>query len=86
VESLNQGTPVIASLGTPWSILEEYHCGIHCSNDPLELGKAIDNVLNLEKEEYSLWRNNSTRLVDDNFNVSSQIYQWVELYKKRYEN
>src|SRR5690606_14618798 len=27
LESLNQGTPVVASLGTPWDILENKKCG-----------------------------------------------------------
>lgn len=82
VESLNQGTPVIASKGTPWEILEEYNAGLHVSNEPHELAKAIDFLLKLDKEEYKQMRLNSCKLVDDNFKVDSQIHKWITLYKK----
>lgn len=81
VEALNQGTPVIASLGTPWQILEEYNAGLHVSNDPETLSKAIDFLLNLEKEKYQQMRMNSYKLVDENFKVDSQIYKWIDTYK-----
>lgn len=81
VESLNQGTPVIASKGTPWGILEEYKAGLHVSNEPQELAKAIDTLLRSDKEEYKQMRLNSYKLVDENFKVDTQIHKWIEIYK-----
>ena len=41
VESLSQGTPVIASTGTPWKILEKYHAGYWIKNNPENIAKKI---------------------------------------------
>jgi glycosyltransferase involved in cell wall biosynthesis len=81
VESLNQGTPVIASKGTPWEILEKYNAGFHVSNEPEELAKAIDKMLLMNKEEYKQMRLNSCNLVDENFKIDTQIYKWIALYE-----
>lgn len=81
VEALNQGTPVIASKGTPWQILEEYNAGLHVSNDPETLSKAIDSLLLLDTQKYQQMRINSYKLVDENFKVDSQIYKWIDVYK-----
>ncbi len=82
VESLNQGTPVIASLGTPWKELVDYKCGFHVSNDPHELAKSIDEIISLSSDEYSEWRDNAKKLVDDNYNIDTQIYKWIDFYKR----
>jgi glycosyltransferase involved in cell wall biosynthesis len=81
VEALNQGTPVIASKGTPWKILEDYNAGLHVSNDPKTLSKAIDTILLLEKKEYQQMRINSCKLVDENFKVDSHMHKWMNIYK-----
>lgn len=81
VEALNQGTPVIASLGTPWKILNEYNAGLHVSNQPETLAASIDSLLLLNKEEYERMRLNSYKLIDENFNINSQIYKWIYIYK-----
>ncbi|MEM0519054.1 glycosyltransferase [Aequorivita flava] len=81
VEALNQGTPVIASQGTPWQILEEYNAGFHVSNDPETLAKALDSLLLIEPDKYQQMRINSCKLVDENFKVDSQIYKWIDVYK-----
>lgn len=80
IEALNQGTPVIASKGTPWSILEKFNCGYHVENSPSELAKAIDEILSLNNEEYEELRVNSKKLVDENYNIDTQIVQWIEVY------
>lgn len=80
VESLNQGTPVIASLGTPWGVLEEYECGKHVSNEPRSLANSIDWILSKSESEYFEMRANSVKLIDEKFNVSTQIITWVKKY------
>ena len=79
VESLNQGTPVIASLGTPWELLAQYDCGSHCSNDPLVLAQNIDSFLN-KKEEYIMKRENAIALINEKFNIETQIFNWIDAY------
>jgi glycosyltransferase involved in cell wall biosynthesis len=44
VESLAHGVPVVASLGTPWSRLEEMGCGLWVSNEEDQLAAAIDRI------------------------------------------
>ncbi len=82
LESLNQGTPVIASMGTPWSILEKSGCGFHISNDPNIIASNIDKIINFSSDEYSRYRQNAVKLIDNNFNITTQIPQWI----KQYEN
>lgn len=87
LEALNQGTPVIASNGTPWGILERFNAGYHVSNKPVELAKAIERIMNLEKKEYELMRLNSVKIVDENYNVNTQINKWINIYEEiLYEN
>lgn len=81
VESLNQGTPVISSLGTPWSILEKYNAGFHVSNEPNILSKTIDSLLSLNQDMYQQMRLNSCKLVDENFRIDLQIDKWIDTYK-----
>ena len=59
VESLSQGTPVIASTGTPWQILQKYKAGYWISNSPEKIAEILDDVLILSKQEYNLMRLNS---------------------------
>lgn len=82
LESLNQGTPVIASLGTPWAILEDYKCGLHVSNSIEELAFALNEILSKSKEEYLNMRKNATCLIDDNYNIEKQIIKWVKKYEE----
>jgi len=82
VEALNQKTPVLASLGTPWAILEEYGCGFHTSNSPENLAQYIDKIITMDKTVYETYRDNTAILVDDKFNISTQITTWTKIYKQ----
>jgi glycosyltransferase involved in cell wall biosynthesis len=81
LESLNQGTPVITSKGTPWSILEEFNCGYSISNEPCIIAKIIDLSIDLEEDQYLKMRKNAIQLVEDKFNINSQIFRWLIQYK-----
>src|SRR5690606_13297953 len=50
IEAMNHGTPVIASKGTPWSILEAWKCGYHIKNSPEEIAESLDKLISLDKE------------------------------------
>lgn len=81
VEALNQSTPVLASKGTPWNILEVNQCGYHVNNNPQELAKTIDKYLLLNDFEKELLRKRAVQLIDNEFNVNTQIDNWINIYK-----
>jgi glycosyltransferase involved in cell wall biosynthesis len=80
LESLAQGTPVVASKGTPWTILEEYEAGFWVNNDTNSLSTVLDKILNMRKEEYLKYRSNSYSLAKDKFDIEKNIAMWIELY------
>ncbi|RCU42603.1 glycosyltransferase [Chryseobacterium lacus] len=84
VEALNQRTPVLASLGTPWSILESYRCGFHTSNVPENLALYIDRMIAIDSAEYDEYCQNAATLVNEKFNIETQISVWTETYKQLY--
>src|SRR5690554_3686578 len=51
VESLNQGTPVIASKGTPWEMLEKFNSGFHVVNTPQNLSSAFESLFIMKDNE-----------------------------------
>jgi len=52
LESLSFGTPVVASKGTPWEMLEVNKCGKWVHNDVQSFAKAMAEILNLKNQEY----------------------------------
>lgn len=85
VESLNQGTPVIASKGTPWSILEQYNCGYHISNEPKAIANKIDEMINVKEEQYLAMRKNACKLIEEEFDVKHHIGKWIKIYNDEKE-
>lgn len=80
VESLNQGTPVVASEGTPWSILRKYECGFHINNSPQTIAENIDKMILMPEAGYYKMRKNATLLLDQEFNIKTQINKWIKIY------
>lgn len=78
IESLSQGTPVIASKGTPWQILEETNSGYWINNNPETIGKYIDKILLLDKDKYSKIRDNAYSLAHK-FDIYSNIDNWIRI-------
>ena len=82
-EALSVGTPVIASLGTPWQELNTEHCGYWVSNDVKTLAETIAKVLSLPSEEISVMGENGRRLVREKYQdiqvakMMKQLYEWV---------
>lgn len=68
VESLASGTPIVASTGTPWEEVEEYHCGKWVNNNKDETANAIIEMLNEDRDEM---RANSLKL--------SRKYDWKNI-------
>jgi glycosyltransferase involved in cell wall biosynthesis len=81
VEALSQSTPVIASKGTPWQLLQETNSGWWVDNNPSSLAKTIDTALSMSEEEYLIMCKNSLELVQSEFNIhTSKNNKWVEIY------
>jgi glycosyltransferase involved in cell wall biosynthesis len=80
VEALAQGTPVIASRGTPWEDLKDYKAGYWVENSPQSLAKALDDILSLDTKKYKELTKNSLRLAQK-YDIKFHIKEWLELYE-----
>jgi glycosyltransferase involved in cell wall biosynthesis len=80
MESLAQGTPVIASTGTPWQLLETEQVGGWVENDPETLGRAIDTYLTMPDGCYQGYRKRAQALARQRFDIMANVAQWQELY------
>ena len=82
-EALSVGTPVIASLGTPWQELNTKHCGWWVDNDVETLANTISQALSLPQDEIEKMGNNGKRLVNEKYRdtqvaaMMKQLYEWV---------
>ncbi len=77
LESLAQGTPVIASTGTPWKSLEEENAGYWIHNDPETISNVIDKALSLSSIEYNEMRDNAKFFCRKNYSIEDNIYRWI---------
>lgn len=82
IESLNQGTPVIASKNTPWKELEDFNSGYWIENSPSKIAESIDDALILNKEAYLNMRQSALTLVNEKYSIQTRIQDWVNTYKK----
>lgn len=82
IESLAQGTPTIASIGTPWKILEDNKIGLWVQNDPQSLSNTLDLVLSFPKEVYLNYRQRARIFIEKNFDIYSNVWRWEVEYKK----
>ncbi len=81
VESLAQGTPVIASMGTPWAILEEKQAGFWVDNQPMALTAALEKALHLSPEDYQQYRHRAMTLAHQSFDIHENVGQWIAAYQ-----
>ncbi len=61
LESLATGTPIIASLGTPWSEVEKYDCGKWVENS---VGKTSEAMIEMLSKDRKKMKENSLRLAN----------------------
>ncbi|HRI59893.1 MAG TPA: glycosyltransferase, partial [Saprospiraceae bacterium] len=81
IESLAQATPVIASRGTPWQMLETEQAGFWVPNDPENLAIAINKALTIKPNTYKLYRENAIALVRRRFDIESNVHVWINAYQ-----
>ncbi len=78
IEALCQGTPVIASTGTPWAILNETGAGFWIDNDPDSLGAVFDEIIEMPNEKYLDFRRAALSLAHQ-FDVHKNIRNWLNI-------
>jgi glycosyltransferase involved in cell wall biosynthesis len=85
LESLVQGTPVIASKSVPWKILEGTNSGFWVDNDSETISKYIDLVISIPCGEYNQMRLNAIKLAQK-YDIGKNISNWIENYNKVINN
>jgi glycosyltransferase involved in cell wall biosynthesis len=80
LESLAQNTPVFASKGTPWKILEDEKVGFWSDNSPELLAQTIDRIIAMSTEEYDGYRRRGRAFVEEHFDIKKNVHRWNEFY------
>jgi len=80
-EALAQGTPAVASTGTPWQVLEETEAGFWVDNDPATLTATVEKVLDLSPEQLDRMRKNAYRLATNSFSIHANVAEWERAYQ-----
>lgn len=81
VESLFQGTPVIASYGTPWKILSETNSGFWVDNSVESIQKIFLKISKLNQNEYNSMVK-SAKLLAQQFSSDKILEKWIILINK----
>ena len=81
IESLAQGTPVIASMGTPWKSLQIERAGFWVDNSPESLAKAIDASIEMNEECYQGYRKKALEIVKRDYCIDRNVFRWKEIYE-----
>lgn len=80
LESLAQGTPVIASRGMPWQILEDRQVGMWVENSPEQLAAALDRILSYDQDTMQMMRTGARSLAGE-FDISRHLGEWHVVYE-----
>jgi glycosyltransferase involved in cell wall biosynthesis len=80
IESLAQGTPVVASTNTPWKLLEIERTGSWVSNEPDKLREAIDMYVSMPTREYMGYRERAVDLARQQFSIGETSWEWDRFY------
>jgi len=81
IESLAQGTPVIASVNTPWQVLEQEGAGRWVPNEPALLRQAIESFLTMPTYEYERYRERAISLARRDYDNSVNPTSWADFYQ-----
>lgn len=86
-EALICGTPVYASLGTPWSELNDCNAGWWKDNSPETITKVILDILSKSDAELRAMGANGRRLMEEKYEqhkvatMMKQLYEWIVVDK-----
>lgn len=81
IESLSQSTPVIASTGTPWNQLNEFGIGYWMSNKPELIKIPIEEIIQLNTNDYQEMRNRCRPFVENNYDIKKGINKWIDYFE-----
>ena len=81
LESLAQNTPVVASNGSPWEVLEKERLGFWTGNSPDELARVLKVIFEMDASEYEGYRTRGREFVRQNFDIRENISKWVNAYR-----
>ncbi|MDC3252268.1 glycosyltransferase [Schleiferiaceae bacterium] len=82
-EALICGTPVYASLGTPWSELNEHLCGWWTNNSPETIAKVLREILSLDDTEIREMGHRGRSLMKEKYEqqkvaiMIKNLYEWL---------
>jgi glycosyltransferase involved in cell wall biosynthesis len=80
-EALAQGTPAVASIHTPWQILEQKGAGFWVDNQIDGLANCLDRILQLSEETYEKIQFRTRPLVEKELDVNANIVKWLAVYE-----
>lgn len=81
IEALSQGTPTIASRGTPWGILEESGAGMWIDNSVSNITKCFNTLAEIPDDIYLQMRRNAYE-VARKYDISSNINKWIVIFNE----
>ena len=79
-EALSVGTPVMASLGTPWEELNNQHCGWWCDRTPENIAKVMRQVLDMPALELDAMGERGKAMAKANFAAEEVARKMMQLY------
>jgi len=80
-EALREGTPVFASLGTPWRVLNEQGCGWWQDATPENMVNVMREVLQSRPERIEQMGTVGKQLIAERFSAKAVAQQMSELYE-----
>ncbi len=80
-EALISGTPVYASLGTPWKILSDTKCGWWEDSTPENIAKIITGIVSMSENDVLEMGKRGRSMVKEHFAADSVAIQMLMLYK-----
>lgn len=80
-EALVCGTPVYASLGTPWNELNECNAGWWQDNSPETIAKVIRDILSKSDAELRTMGANGLKLMEEEYEQHKVAQMMFDLYK-----
>lgn len=80
-EALIVGTPVMASLGTPWEVLNTLKCGWWTNNSPQSIAKVIDYLYSMSAEDRQAMGIRGRKFILDTFASDKIASQMIRLYR-----
>nr|WP_122120200.1 glycosyltransferase [Alistipes megaguti] len=82
-EALSVGTPVMASLGTPWEELNTHKCGWWCDRSPQNIAHVMIEILNMPQTDLDAMGERGKQLVFQHYTAQEiatkmkLLYDWI---------